>query len=57
MKKCSHLSRPDGSGDCGRLWRLCEILIGNDISICLTCHAMSGICLRFWRVISKKSPQ
>ena len=31
--------------------------IGKDISICLTCHAMSGICVRFWRVISIKSPQ
>ena len=31
---------------------LCEISIRNDILICLTCHAMSGICVRFWRKIS-----
>ena len=35
-----------------RLWEIMEILIGNDNSICLTCHATSGICVRFWRVIS-----
>ena len=55
--KCSHSSQPDGSGDYGRLWGLCEISIRNDLSFTLTCHATSGDCVRFWRVISKKFPQ
>ena len=54
--KCSHSSHPDGSGDYVRLWGLCEISIRTDISFTLTHHAMSGIFVRFWRAISKKSP-
>ena len=56
-KKCSHSSRPDGSGDYVRLWRLCEISIRNDTSFTLTHQATSGVCVRFWRAISKKSPR
>ena len=57
VTKCSHSSHPDGNGDCGRLWRLHEISIGLITTIGLTCHATSGICVRFWRAISKKCPQ
>ena len=52
-KKCSHSSRPDGSGD---YVRLCEISITTNISFTLTHHATSGIFVRFWRAISKNSP-
>ena len=52
--KCSHLSHPDGSGD---YVRLCEISIRTNISFTLTHHTMSGIFVRFWKAISKESPQ
>ena len=53
-KKCSHPSHPDGIGD---YVRLCEISIRTNILLTLTHHTTSGIYVRFWRAVSKKSPQ